>query len=238
MLPTSTRSGVRRLAPLAIAALSLLALVAWGNPATASARSAKTIGATKHTPAPACPGSPCEAVGSVTGFQIVGGGRRGLMKADEHGRLVAWGIRLSRPNNRQRRFFGDFYENTRFGARPTARIAVLRQLKGGQFRLMRQSPVVDLTGAFGARQTYTLTQPLRIREGQILALTLPTWAPSFAVDLPRRRNVWRASRRRGRCAGTRNIRRSSPQGKVGSTRRYGCRYRTARLLYWGYYVPR
>lgn len=237
MTATRVRSGIRRLASLAIGLL-LLAACAWSHPGAASARSAKTIGATKHTPAPACPGSPCEAVGSVTGFQVVGGGRRGLMKAPENGRLVAWGLRLSKPNSRQRRFFGDFYESTRFATRPTARIAVLRQIEGRQYRLMRQSPVVELTGAFGARQTYTLTQPLRIRKGQVLALTLPTWAPSFAVDLPARRNVWRASRRRGRCTGDRNIRRSRPQGKVGSTRRYSCGYRTARILYWGYYAPR
>jgi hypothetical protein len=238
MPSTRARPGARRLALLVIAAAAVTAACAWGQPASAEARSAKTIGATKHTPRPACPGSPCEAIGSVTGFQVVGGGRRGLMKARENGRLVAWGIRLSRPDNRQRAFFGEFYESTRFGARPTARIGVLRQVEGRQYRLMRRSPVVDLTSALGRRQTYTLTQPLRIRQGQILALILPTWSPSFVVDLPPRRNVWRASRRPGRCAGARNIAKSTPQQKEGSTRVYGCRYRTARILYWGYYVPR
>jgi hypothetical protein len=232
------RPGVRRLALLATGLLLLLAACAWNHPGSAHARSAKTIGNTKHTPGPACPRGPCEAVGSVTGFQVVGGGRRGLMRARENGWLVAWAIRLSRPNQQQRRFFGDFYENTRFGTRPTARIAVLRQIEGRQYRLMRQSPVVELTSALGTRQVYTLTQPLRIRQGQVLAFTMPTWAPAFAVNLRPRRNIWRASRPQGRCLSTSDMRRSRPQGKAGSTRRYGCTYRTARLLYWGYYVPR
>jgi hypothetical protein len=238
MPATRVRLGVRRLALLAIGLAAVLAACAWGYPAGADARSAKTIGNAKHTPAPACPRGPCEAVGSVTGFQVVGAGRRGLMRAREDGRLVAWAIRLSRPNQRQRSFFGNFYENTRFGTRPTARIAVLRQIEGRQYRLMRQSPVVELGSALGTRQVYTLTEPLRINEGQILALTMPTWAPSFAVDLPRQRNIWRASRPRGRCTSTADIRRSRPQRNTGSTRRYACTYRTARLLYWGYYVPR
>jgi hypothetical protein len=232
------RFGVRRLALLATGLLLLLAACAWSHPGTADARAAKTIGNTKNTPGPACPSRPCEAVGSVTGFQVVGGGRRGLMRARENGWLVAWAIRLSKPNQQQRRFFGNFYESTRFGARPTARIAILRQIEGRQYRLMQQSPVVELGSALGTRQVYTLTQPLRIREGQVLALTMPTWAPSFAVDLRPRRNIWRASRPRGRCTSNADMQRSQPQGKVGSTRRYGCTYRTARLLYWGYYVPR
>jgi hypothetical protein len=238
MLQTRPLPWASRPALLAAGLLILLGLWAWVHPGTAQARSAKAIGNTQHTPAPACPGAPCEAVGSVTGFQVAGGGRRGLMRAREHGRLVAWAIRLSRPNAQQQRFFGDFYESTTFGARPVARIAVLRQVRGRQYRVMRQSPPVDLTSALGTRQIITLTQPLLIREGQILAVTFPTWAPSFAVDLPMRRNVWRASRPQGRCTSTSDIRRSRPHGKVGATREYGCTYRTARLLYWGYYVPR
>jgi hypothetical protein len=236
-----------RTIPLAGALIALGCLIAvgallgLGAPATADAQSAKRIGNTSFVPRPACPQNtmrrPCEAVGSVTGFQVVGQGRRGLMQAREDGHLVAWGIRLSRPTSRQQRFFGDFYESTRFGTRPHARIAILRRTTGREYRLVRQSPPVDITRGLGSRQIYTLTQPLRIREGQILALTIPSWAPAFAVNLPPRRNIWRASRMPNRCTGARNIEQSRPHQRAGSTRRYGCTYRTARLLYWGLYAP-
>lgn len=236
-----SRTSALGAALLAGGLLLLAALLALASPATAGARAAKSIGNTSFTPRPACPQNnakrPCEAIGSVTGFQVVGQGRRGLMKAPQNGHLVAWAIRLSRPTSQQQRFFGDFYESTRFGNRPHARVAILRQIDGREYRLMRQSPPVDLTRGFGSRQIYTLTEPLRIREGQILALTIPSWAPAFAVNLPPRRNVWRSSRKPGSCTGAGNIKEGRPHQRPGSTRRYGCTYRTARILYWGLYVP-
>lgn len=204
----------------------------------ASGRSAKTLGATKRTPSPSCPRNPCEAVGSVTGLQLKADGKRGLFKARESGMLVSWAIKLSRPKAEQRTFFGDFYENSEFGSRPTARIAVLRRDEKRKYTLRRQGPVVDLGSAYNTRQVFTLSDPLRINRGEFLALTIPTWAPAFAVGLNRKGNRWRASRGKKKCQGAGNIRAGNPHQKVGSTRNYGCDYKTARLLYWGHYVPK
>ena len=110
--------------------------------------------------------------------------------------------------------------------------------KGKKYKLKRQSPVVELRSSFGTRQVFTLTEPLRINDGEFLALTIPTWAPSFAINLSGKRNVWRASRGKGKCTSRNDIKASKPQQKTGTTRQYGCDYKTARLLYWGYYVPR
>jgi hypothetical protein len=233
--PTRTRR--RSLALLALASL-LGALVAVLPAGTAGARSAKTLGNTDRTPKPSCPRNPCEAVGSVTGLQIVADGKRGRFKARQDGTLVAWAMKLSRPNSEQRSFFGDFYESGEFGSRPTARISTLRRGKGRKYTLRRQSPVVDLSSAYNSRQVFTLTQPLRINKGEFLALTIPTWSPSFAVGLRGRGNVWRASRGRRKCEGASDIRDGKPHQKLGTERNYGCDYKTARLLYWGYYVPR
>ena len=40
----------------------------------------------------------------------------------------------------------------------------------------------------------------------------------------------------GHCSATGDIKNGKPQQNVGSVREYGCDYRGARLLYWGYYV--
>lgn len=231
------------LLPLA-GALLLLALLAaafaLAAPATADAQSAKPLGKTPRIPDPACPTNtrqdPCEAVGSVTGFQIAGQGRRGLMRVRENGWLLAWTIKLSRPNRQQRDFFGDFYAHETWGEAPQARIAILRPRGNGRFELMRHSPVVELTPELGTTHTFTLNRPLRITQGLILALTVPTWSPSFAVNLPADGNRWRASRHPDRCTGTGNIRSGNPHMAENTERRYGCVYRTARLLYWGHYI--
>jgi hypothetical protein len=204
----------------------------------AGARGAKPLGQTDGSPAPECPRSPCEAVGRTTGFQLVADGERALFKARQPGSLVAWAIDLSKPRESQRSFFGDFYESTAFGVAPTARVSLLKRGEGRSYKLRGQSPPVNLTSALGSRQVFTLSDPLRIRKGDFLALTIPTWAPAFAVDLSGRGNRWRSSRADGACTSRDDIQQGKPHQNVGSERGYGCDYSGARLLYWGYYVPR
>lgn len=218
-------------------AVLFAALIGVVSVSSAGAVNAKVLGKTRHTPNPACPKTPCEAVGSVTGFQRVADGEKRPFNVHGNGKLVAWAIDLSKPNKSQRNFFGNFYESDRFGTEPTARISVIKHLEHRDYKLLRQSPVVKLRRDLGQRQLFTLGKPLRIRRGNIVALTIPTWAPAFAVGLPAGDNQWRASRAHGRCSSERDIKRGRPQQKVGSVRRYGCDYKTARLLYWAYYVP-
>ena len=233
-MPAITTRPRPALAPLVLAALIALA----GGAAEATASTAKMLGKTERTPEPSCPKTPCEAVGSVTGFQLVADGDRAPFKARENGWIVGWAIDLSKPKKSQHNFFADFYQSNAFGMVPTARISVIKRRDERNYKLKAQSPVVTLGTALGARQTFTLTNPMKIRKGEFLALTIPTWAPAFSVSLSGRNNVWRSSREAGKCSGTGNIKAGKPQQKVGSVRSYGCDYTTARLLYWGYYTPR
>jgi hypothetical protein len=227
-----------RLSPaLALLVLAALISLAAAVPA-AHASTARTLGKTERTPAPSCPDTPCEAVGSVTGFQLTADGDRGSFKARQNLSIVGWAIDVSDPKKSQRNFFGDFYQSNAFGMAPTARISVLKRRDKRNYKLKAQSPVVPLGSVLGSRQTFTLNQPLNMRKGEFLALTIPTWAPAFAVNLSSKTNVWRSSRLAGQCSGTGNIKAGKPQQKVHSVRSYGCDYKTARLLYWGYYVPR
>ncbi len=220
-----------------VASLTALCLLTAGV-AVANAATARTFGKTARTPEPSCPKTPCEAVGSVTGYQIIADGTRAPFKARENAWIVAWAIDLSDPTRSQYDFFADFYQSGQFGMVPTARISVLKRKEGRDYKLKSQSAVVGLNSLLGGKQTFTLTDPLKIRKGEFMALTIPTWASSFAVNLTGPTNVWRSSRADGACSGTDNIQDGKPQQKVGSTREYGCDYKTARLLYWGYWVPR
>jgi hypothetical protein len=84
------------------------------------------------------------------------------------------------------------------------------------------SPFLGQTVRFGAS--------LRVRRGDIVGLTVPTWAPAFAEGLPAT-NSWRASRAPGKCTNTTAVRQGQPQQRLGRRATYGCLYRTARLLY-------
>jgi hypothetical protein len=172
----------------------------------------------------------------VTGFQVGATGGKEPFKVRQNGRLVAWSVDLSRPKPSQRRFFGKFYRSKSFGTSPSARVSVLEPKGKKKYKLKRHSPAVDLDEHLGQRPIFTLGAPLQIKKGDILALTVPSWISDFAVELPRK-NAWRASRARKKCSGDRDLKASRTHEKIGETRVYACTYRTARLLYWGYYVP-
>jgi hypothetical protein len=214
------------------------ALIGLAVASSAGAISAKVIGKTHHTPHPDCPKTPCSAIGSVTGFQLAADGKKRPFNVHKNGKIVAWSLDLSKPSRKQRNFFGNFYKSDKFGMTPTARLAVIKHKGRKKYKLLRQSPVVKLSGTLGRREIFTLDKPLRVRKGQIVALTIPTWASAFATELGGGGNQWRASRAKGKCNSESDIKAGRPQQRVDSIRNFGCDYKTARLLYWAYYVPR
>ena len=149
------------------------------------------------------------------------------MRAPKTGKLVAWAVKLGKPNKTERNTFGspDFFGNKQYGKEPTARIGVLVPKKKGNYKLVRQSPTVQLGQATGEMHYITLNTPLKIKKGQILALTTPTWVPALghhrvraAFELARepRREEVRAMARRSR-RGRR--RRSGPSATTAASSR-------------------
>ena len=79
-------------------------------------------------------------------------------------------------------------------------------------------------------QTVRFSASLKVQKGDIVGITVPTWAPAFSQGLAAK-NVWRASREPGKCTNATDVRQGEPQQKVGRRATYGCKYSTARLLY-------
>lgn len=217
------------LTALCVCALALLAAV----PGSADRPATRVdLGLEPRPPAPVCPEN-CRALARVTGFQVLtengDGDRKNLpFRVPFNGTLTSWTIALSFPTNAQRAFF-----NKAWGSPATARIAVLRRIpktSPPRYRLVRQTPPRSLAGWFGRTPRFPVRPPIPVRRGQIIALTVPTWAPAIAIDLPKL-NRWRASRSPGRCLKPEHQRRSRPHQIRDSRRVYGCRYETARLLY-------
>jgi hypothetical protein len=192
--------------------------------------------------APATPSCPttCQAVGKTTGFQTSITGDRNPFSVSFRGRIVAWSIKTGAPstkpnpnNNNQSDY--DFFNKT-FGGTPKARISVLKpimkEVRRGKpiYKLKSQSPVEDLSPYLGQTTTFTLDAPLRVKPNNIVALTVPTWAPAFAINQSAD-TKWQASRKKGKCNETADILAATPQEAPGSLRAYGCTYNTARLLY-------
>jgi hypothetical protein len=250
MSQTADISSRRKVAALAFAALCAIVIAIGGLTSPADATSAHTIGNTKHTPRPSCPGPKgnsvpverqCQVMGEVTGFQAGADHRkRGLMKVPNDGHIVGWSVDLAHLRKSQRKTFADILGDMGFKGKPTARIAVLKRVKSGkteQYKLKKKSPTIKLSPYYHSKPYFTLNNPLKVRKGEILALTTRTWVPNFAHKNLSNNNRWKASRSPHRCNSFKDLtKRSKPQEKVDSIRRYGCTYRRARLLYWGYFV--
>jgi hypothetical protein len=191
------------------------------------------------TATPSCPTN-CQAVGKTTGFQTSITGARNPFVVPFRGRIVAWSIKTGAPstrpnpnNNNQSDF--DFFVKT-FGGPPMARISVLKpinkSIRAGKplYKLKSQSPVENLSNYLGQTTTFTLDTPLRVKATNIVALTVPTWAPAFAINQAAN-TKWQASRKQGKCNNTADILAGSAHEAIGTQRAYGCTYNTARLLY-------
>jgi hypothetical protein len=215
---------MKRLAPAAVVCV-LLAL--------APGASARVIElGSDPTPAKSkCPANPCEVVGRVTGYQGRSDQTTTPFVAPSDGKVVAFTISLAKLEQNQISYFTNLY-----GGVPQARLTILRRGKRKKTRLdhrvMAQSPIVSLQHYLGSTPSFALDQPLSVRKGHIVALTIPTWAPAFARDLSKS-NWWRSSRRKKNCD---SVTQRAAQLTVGNVATYGCTYHTARLLYTATFV--
>ena len=216
--------------PFAITALLVALFVA------APAHAAVTeVGDFADAPFPtaSCPVD-CNAIAKVTGYQTRTAAHNDPMKVTQEGKIVAFTIKLGKPDADQTLFFQRL-----FGERAQARISVLRRGKRKTARLVAQSPLFDLNRYFGSSPTFVLDTPLKVPlatlkgSSTVIALTVPTWAPAFAVNLGRDHS-WRSSRKAGACN---DVGQPAVQDVIRSLRTYGCFYRTARLLYSVSFVP-
>ena len=202
--------------------------------AVASGRVAE-LGTTLDEHTAACPDN-CQAIGQVSGFQIQQGTRKLPYRLRSYGKVVAFTVKLGKPNPSQIQFF-----NKLFGGPPQIMLTVLKpyQAPKGQpkqvnkYVLVGSSPLFELTNYFGSEPTFALPRPLTIKPGYVVGITVPTWAPAFAVNLGDDQQ-WRSSRDPKNCD---DVRQDAAQDIRGSARTYGCVYKTARLLYTVTYIP-
>jgi hypothetical protein len=195
----------------------LAALVA---AAPASARIIE-VGDMPETVTPTCPDTPCVAVSRTTGYQAKAAGRWGAYRVPRDGRIVAWTISLGAPDDSQRAFF-----DSRFG-KASAGLTILRRGRHLYHRVIGQSPVQQLEPYFGQEVQFPLAESIPVRRGNIVALTVPTWAPALTSVLDDG-SGWRASRTPKRRCG--KVERQTAQTRMRQRTQYRCMY-LARLTY-------
>jgi hypothetical protein len=177
----------------------------------------------------------CVAAVRMTGYQgRASGGPKNPFYIRRDGHLVAFTLQLAKPTEEETNFF-----ETNFGSPSMARISVLRRGTTRKtrlnHRLVRQSERFELDRYFGSKPTFVFDRPLKVRKGNWIALTIPTWAPLLASPIARE-NWWRSSRASDSCDPPKSLRQFAME-EPRELRKFGCTYHGARLLYSVTYVP-
>jgi hypothetical protein len=185
------------------------------------------LGSTSQRPAVSCPDN-CQAVGQVTGFVTSNSGGNNPFRPKRRGKVVAFSVTLGKPKKSDVNFF-----NKLFGSPPEVQLVVLRPGTKQRFRVTGISEVFEISNYFGSTPTFALSRPLTVKPGYVIGLTVPTWAPAFAVNLPDNEQ-WRSSRNPKHCD---DVQQKAAQTVRGQLASYGCVYHTARLMYTVTFIP-
>lgn len=217
------------------AAVGLLAVLA---PAAASATVIELGATASPLVAPTCPAGVAPvncaiALTRVTALETIRDNVLYPTTVTQAGEVVAFTVGLSRLDRNRATARKDiqFLDST-YGGTAQAAITVLKPV--GRKRLRRyavtaeSSPVVHLQPFLGQVVQFPLTTPLPVLPGEVIALTVPTWAPVLSFNLPVKKFAYRQSRS-ANCAHPASS--VQAQLSIGASARYNCDYRGTRVEY-------
>jgi hypothetical protein len=198
------------------------------------------LGVTK-TPmtAPVCPPGVAQnqcniVVPQMTVFNTTSDGVSNPMMIHKPGEIVSVKIGISAISSDAKTLRTDIsYLNKTYGGPAQAEVAVLRQVgKRTKLRwsLVAQSPAYQLQPYRSQVVQFPLATPLPVVPGEMVALTVPTWAPILSYDLTANKFAYRQSRMTN-CtkAGASTV--IQAQLVIGQQARYGCSYQGTRVQY-------
>ncbi len=217
----------------------IAAVVALGAVAVPTSASAAIVelGATS-TPvvAPTCPpgvtAANCKIIlTQVTALETIRDGIAYPTTVKKPGSIVAFTIGLSRLSNNKTTAHNDihFLDQT-FGGTTRASITVLRAngpKKQRRWTVVGQSAVFHLQPYLGQVVQFPLATSLPVLKGDLVALTVPTWAPVLSIQLPSGKFAYRQSRSRN-CVPPPA---STQAQNIKQTAAYKCNYPGTRVEY-------
>lgn len=227
--------------PLVIAAgLASLALLA---PGAASAQIVE-LGQTAGSPitAPSCPTgvSPAQCfiiLTRTTALQSITSGVVNPTMVTKAGWIVALTIGLSKLSNNPKTELSYLHQlDTAYGGTPQAALTVLKPVGTNKYAVAAQSGTFHLIPFLGQVLQQPLSLPpsftaftaLPVKPGDMIALTVPTWAPVLSYNLSATKYAYRQSRSSNckNAAGT-----QTAQTTVGAATSYLCNYTGTRVEY-------
>ena len=153
-------------------------------------------------------------------------------RVNRAGRIVAFSVGLSSlSSNTSTRKKDINFLNQTYGGDAQVQITVLRRVghKGQRWRVMSKGPVFHVVQYLGSVTQLPLPNSLRVRPGETIALTTPTWAPVLSIDLNRRNFAYRQAR--GTHPDCSRPPSSQQAQRLGEVSEYPCKYAGTRIEY-------
>jgi hypothetical protein len=216
---------MKRFSPVVLAVVAALAAIV---PAGAGATVLEIGATTTPLASPTCPPNVSKAnctiiLTETTALQTASDGLAYPTTITRPGRIVAFTLGLAKLSKTDIAGLDSSY-----GGTSQVAITVLRPGKSRFFTVTaEQSPAIHVQPWFGHVVQFPLSTTLPVKAGDVVALTVPTWAPVLTINLPRRQFQYRASRASG-CASF-NI--QTAQLTIGSMAQYRCFYVATRVEY-------
>jgi hypothetical protein len=212
-------------------ALTATLLAAVAVPGIASAAQLELGKTTSPVISPECPAgvtqTNCKIVlTQVTAYETMRDGTRNAMLITKPGELVAFTLGVSSLSSDPKTVKADIaYLNGQHGGAPEVQLTVLRPVgkrsKIG-WAVAGQSAPYLLQHYLGSVAQFPLTTPLAVVPGEVVGLTVATWAPVLSIDLSNK-FAYRQSHGTN-CNGNTPMTGSLAQLTIGALAPYQCNY--------------
>jgi hypothetical protein len=225
-----------------------LAALALAIPAAASAQIVE-LGQTTSAPviAPTCPTGVAAAncliiLTHTTALQGVTNGMTNPTKVTKAGWIVSFTVGLSNLTSDAKTELGFIHGlDTEYGGTPQLALTVLKPGSKNKYTVVAQSGVYHLIPFLGSVLQEPLSLPpsfstltaLPVKPGEVVGLTVPTWAPVLSYNLTASKYSYSQSRST-KCkfaAGSPQDPVQTAQTTVGASTTYGCTYTGTRVQY-------
>ena len=226
----------------AVTALAATLLAAVLVPAAASAANIEIGVTASPIIAPTCPadaqGNACKIVlTQVTAYETRRDGVVNPTKIQEAGVISSFTLGLTGTSTITAKDIS--YLDKTYGGPPEAQLTILRATGTSSrpaFRVAAQSPVFKVQPELGQVAEFPLVAPLPVVRGELVALTVPTWAPVLSFELSTSKFSYSQSRTFSRTtAGTSSCSTSAganlAQITIGELSNYSCNFAGTRVEY-------